>query len=243
MYENFSMLPAMMIMLLWPASPAGEAYARGVALIEQGRPDLAVEHLQSAAAASPANAQYRKALGVSLAMQKRYAEADEPFRRACELQPALADACYFYARNLYALDRYEPSLAVLQKLTAADPRPWRIWLGIAQAEQALARAPEAEKAFRTAIRLHTESPPSEDPRVHFGSFLFREGRLDEAAATLKQLCEARPNSARGFLELGRVEMQLGRLEAAEQHLRRALDLGAGEPSQLLLDRVRARLQR
>ncbi len=226
--------------LLFQSAPAAEAYARGVALIEQGRPAEAVEHLRAAAVASPDDAQYQKALGVSLAMQKRYAEADSPFGRACALKPSLTDACYFYGRNLYALDRYEDSLTALRKALPVDSRRSRVWLGMAQAEQALGHAPEAEKHFRTAVRLHTQSAPSDDPRVHFGSFLFREGRLDEASAVLTELCASRPDSARGHLELGRVHLHAGRLADAEKHLKRAVDLGAGDQARLLLEKAVAR---
>ncbi|MDZ4801985.1 MAG: tetratricopeptide repeat protein [Bryobacteraceae bacterium] len=221
--------------------PGAADYSRGVALIEQGRPDQAVEPLRAAVEAAPHNPQYQKALGVSYAMQKRYTEADPPFAKACALAPALPDACYFHARNLYALDRYEPSLEILRKILATDPRPWRVWLGIAQAEQALGHPQIAEKSFLQAIKLHKgQSPPSDDPRVHYGSFLFREARLDEAATVLQDLCAARPDSARGHLELGRVAMQLNHLDKAEQHLTKSLELAPTQQGAQLLQKVRAR---
>src|SRR4051812_42687309 len=78
------------LFLLFFASPE-EDYRAGVSLFEQGRLAEAAERLRTALAATPDNAQYAKALGVSLAAQKRYAEADEPFARACTINPKLTD--------------------------------------------------------------------------------------------------------------------------------------------------------
>ena len=231
------------LFLLFFASPE-EDYRAGVSLFEQGRLAEAAERLRAAFAAAPNNAQYAKALGVSLAAQKRYAEADEPFARACTIDPKLTDACYFYGRNLYALDRFEASIAALEKARPVDPRPWRIWLGIAQAEHGLGRSAEAMSSYQKAIALYRGgAPPSEDPRVYFGLFLFREGRLAEAEKVLAALCRERPDSARGHLELGRVLLQTGRPGEAVTELQSAVKLGAGEQAELLLRRAQARVPR
>ncbi|MBC7924845.1 MAG: tetratricopeptide repeat protein, partial [Bryobacteraceae bacterium] len=175
--------------------------------------------------------------------QKLYLDADGPFAAACRLQPDLPDACYFYARNLYGLDRFSESVAVLKRLPKAH---WKVHLGLGQALQGLGQVSEAEKYFRLSLGLHfkadmdSRASASDDPRVHFGSFLFRQGRTEEAGAVLRELCRERPDSARGHLELGRVLMHLNDLAAAQSAFQKAIDMGAGPQASMLLQRVTAR---
>lgn len=173
-------------------------------------------------AEAPKDAAAWRALGIKWAREANYLEAEEPFRRACELDPKLPDACYFWARVLYALDRFEPSLAALKKL----PPDARTVLAMAQAEEALGRAREAEAHFKQAG----------DP-VKYGLFLFRQGRLPEAEAVL----ERDPRTAEAWWQLGRVRYQLGKLAAARTALERSLALDPNqEPARLLLSKIKAR---
>jgi Tfp pilus assembly protein PilF len=178
---------------------------------------LAAQHAEAAKSAAE-----WKALGVQWAREANYLEAEEPFRRACELDPKLPDACFFWARVLYALDRFEPSLAALQKL----PPDTRTVLAMAQAEEALGRARAAEAHFKQAG----------DP-VKYGLFLFRQGRLKEAETVLKQ----DPRTAEAWWHLGRVRYQLGKLGEARAALERTLALDPQqEPARLLLAKIKAR---
>lgn len=163
-----------------------------------------------------------KAIGVKWAREANYLEAEEPFRRACELDPKLPDACYFWARVLYALDRFEPSLAALKKL----PLDARTALAIAQAEEALGHAVEAEAHFKRA-----------GDAVKYGLFLFRQGRLAEAESVLNQ----NPRTAEAWWQLGRVRYQLGKLAEARAAIEQSLALDPKqEPARLLLAKIKAR---
>jgi Flp pilus assembly protein TadD len=143
------MIAAAFILLF--AANVDELYKRGVEAFERGQAAEAVQVLNQAAELAPDNAQVWKALGVVYASRGDFERAADPFSKACALASQLRDACYFHARNLYALNRFEPSLAVLRKALPYDHSPWRIHLGIAQALEALARPQEAEKEFRIAI--------------------------------------------------------------------------------------------
>src|SRR5512142_1545498 len=65
----------------------GSDYDQGVALFEHGDLAGAVPLLARAAKAHPGDAQMWKALGVAYAAQKLYREAEEPLRKACEIDP------------------------------------------------------------------------------------------------------------------------------------------------------------
>jgi tetratricopeptide (TPR) repeat protein len=223
------------------AQPASDdLYQRGIKLLEERKLDEAAAILAKAVELSP-TARAWKALGVVHATRQDYALAEPAFRQACRLDPREEGACYFHARSLYALDRYEESLHVLERVEAVDRDPSRVQLGFAQALEALGRAREAEARFRKAIEQHRTSAPDLDPRLHFGVFLFRQGRLSEALSQFERLLKAGPESARLRYHLGRTLYQLDRIEEAEQHLKRAVELNPSDTaSHLLLSKVYTR---
>jgi len=215
-------------------------YERGAALFAGGRYDEAIAVLARVSREHPSDARVWKALGVTYAAKADYALALDPLQRACALNPRLEDACYFEARALYALDRFEDSIAVLRAELPRDASPWRIHLGIAQASEALGRAAEAEPRFQNAMAMSPAG--NHQAAVAYAHFLLRAGRLDSAEETLAPLVRAHPEAADAQLELGRVLYQFGRVPEAIAHLRIACRLMPGnQQARLLLDRA-GRLQ-
>jgi tetratricopeptide (TPR) repeat protein len=217
----------------------GSDYDHGVALFERGDVAAAVPYLARAAQQHPRNAQAWKALGVSYAAQKMYREAEGSLHRACRLDPKLEDACYFYARALYALDRFEESLAALGR---ADHESWKVQLGMAQALEALSRAAEAEKAFHRAVDLARGNDPR--PGVGLGLFLIRQGRSAEAIPIFEEVVARFPNAADAHLNLGRALFEENRAADAVPHLERAVALDpSSAQAQLLLAKAYVRTGR
>ena len=215
------------LLLLLQVGTADALYREGVRLFESGKPADAAKHLEQATTLAPANAQYWKVLGVTYAAQKDYASALNPFQKACELAPSLIDACYFYGRALYALDRYEHAIKALDRAMQFAASKPRSQLGKAQALEALGRSIDAETEYRAA-----NSEP--DAPVLYGQFLFRAGRLDEALTILKT---AKPSEDSHY-QLGRVLYQLGRLDEAIANLEAA----PNKPeAKLLLEKAYRRL--
>jgi protein O-GlcNAc transferase len=204
-------------------------YDLGVARFEKGDLAGAVPFLTRAAAARPKDAQVWKALGVAYAAQKMYREAERPLARSCELDRTLEDACYFYARALYALDRYEPSIQVLRRVGGNS---WKVQLGMAQALEALGRADDAERQFRLSRETSRGNDPG--PGIGFGLFLMRQGRSAEAIPVLDEVLQRFPNSADAHTYLGRALLDNGRAEDAIPHLERAVALAAGSAQAHLL---------
>ena len=240
-------VPVVLVILL--LASAAEWYRKGVEAFQAGQHDAAVEALTEAVKAAPKDAQSWKVLGVVHAARGEYDRADQPFERACTLAPDLVDACYYYGRNLYALNRFEPALTALRKALRRDARTWRVRLGIAQALEALGRDSEAAKEFAAAITAWNKSPRDGrgsadfDPRMHQAVFLFRQGKPEQALAPARAAVEEFPASGRPRFELGRVLYQLGQLEAAVGELEKAVAFGYGAPAHLLLGKAYLRLGR
>jgi tetratricopeptide (TPR) repeat protein len=184
-------------------------------LIEKGQFDAAIPLLTRVAAARPNDAQVFKALGVAHAARGEYDAAEPAFAKACGLNPQLPDACYYYGRALYALNRFDASLDALRRA----PAGWRVSLGIAQALEALGRN-ESEAEFRKALAACRDADPQ--PGVAFAQFLIRQGRQTEAVAPLETVLKRFPRSAEAHTHLGRLLLDRGDHSAAIDHLRQAV---------------------
>lgn len=226
----------LVLLALGVQAPDNADYRQGVALIEKGQIQAAIAPLRRAVRAAPQNAQAWKALGVAYASLGEYDTAREPFQQACERNSKLEDACYFLARALYATNRFEASLEALAKALAVDKRPYRVRLAMAQSQEALGRAAEAESNFRAAIALGGAG--DDKPGVAYGVFLIRQGRVEESIPPLETVLKRFPDSAAANLEMGRALYQLNRLNKAIELLERAVKLDpASAQAHLLLSRA------
>src|SRR5215204_5988555 len=145
------------------------------------------------------NASEWKRQGLALAAEKKLTVAVGLLSKACELDPKDEEACYYFARTLNALGRWDEARAPFEKALRAAPQRMlaRVHRAVALNFMALGRMVEAEQNFKAAIAMRkvVESLP-EDPRVDYGAFLFRQGRTDEALQLLLETVRAAPKSAR-----------------------------------------------
>jgi type IV pilus assembly protein PilF len=90
----------------------------------------------------------------------------------------------------------------------------------------------AESAYRQALR---SDPAHAMARYNYGTFLYGEGRYDEARKQLLVAVEDTTYNARAqaYEALGLSEVKLGDLELAEKSLQRALMLNAGQTRAML----------
>ena len=157
-----------------------------------------------------------KALGVAHSILSQYELAEPAFAQACRLAPKLADACYFHGRALYALNRFEASIAALEKAGGSA----KVRLGIGQALEALGRFDQAERAMREATANSNDPAAS----VALGLLLLRTARAAQAEAILTGTLRRFPQSAEANLGLGRALMERAAVDLAIPHLERAVSL-------------------
>jgi Flp pilus assembly protein TadD len=217
----------------------------GLAHFRAGRSAAARPPLARAAALSPKESQAWKMLGLASTSDGDLDGAAAALGKACELAPDDEEACYFLARNLHARGRYEAARVPFEKALQAAPPSMlaKVHRAIALNFAAIGASAEAEQHFVKAIQLAGRTPQTEDPRVDYGAFLFRQGRTEEALRPLQQAAQDAP-SARANLELGRVLLHLNKLDEATARLEKAVALEPGNfNAHLLLGRVYLRLGR
>lgn len=190
---------------------------------------------------TPSNAGEWKRQGLALAADKKLAAAVPPLTKACDLDPRDEESCYYLARTLNALGRWDEARAPFEKALRVSPKPMlaRVHRAVALNFMALGRTAEAEQHFREALAKMSDADSlPEDPRVDYGAFLFRQGRTNEALQLLQQAVKAAPSSARAHGELGRVLLHSGKADVAVVHFEKALELdGRASSLRLLLGRA------
>jgi Flp pilus assembly protein TadD len=227
-----------LLLLAFLAETPEESYQRGVRLMAEHQVEAAIAAFQEALKLRPDDAPIWKALGVASASQGDYQKAEEPFRKACSLNPRLPDACLYLGRTLYLQDRFESALEILRQ---ANPSAQSRRIE-AMSLEALGRAAEAKAAFEQAMQLPDHSPPNEDPGIDFGVFLFRQARAEDALPVLREAISRHPDASRAHLELGRLLLALDRVQESVSQLERAAALEPGNArAHLLLGKAYLRI--
>jgi tetratricopeptide (TPR) repeat protein len=203
---------------------AEEFYRQGERYFAGNNLDGAEKAFEKAVELRPAHAPAWKALGVVFASRGNFERAEKAFGNACKIQPAMPDACLYYGRTLYLLNRFQPAIEVLHAVVVRDRENSEAYRLLALSLEALGQNPDAGDAFRQAVRLSRASAANEDPGIDYGVFLFRQGRAEDAIEPLESALKRHPQAARAHLELGCIQLALDRLPDAAAHLERALAL-------------------
>jgi protein O-GlcNAc transferase len=229
-----------------PDSFEGNFYL-GLAHFRAGRSAEARPLLERAANLSPADARAWKTLGLLTSSAGDLGAAAAALGKACELAPNDEEACYYFARDLYALGHYESARRPFEAALRAAPQAMlpKVHRAIALNYAGLGMPAEAERHFVKAIQVNGRAPrEGEDPRIDYGAFLFRQGRTAEALRPLQQAARDAPSSARANLEWGRVLLHVDKLDEAAACLEKAVGLEPGNwNARLLLGRAYLRLGR
>jgi superkiller protein 3 len=206
------------------------------------RADAALAAFRRAVELRPEHAAAWKAIGVILASQSDYEGAEPAFRNACERQPALTDACLYYGRTLYLLDRFASAIQVLRQTVRNEPNNAEAYRLLGLSLEGSGQRAEADSAFQQAMRLPFRGPADEDPGIDYGVFLFRQGQLDQALKPLEDVVRRHPNAGRARLELGCVLLALDRVDFAATQLEQAVALQPNNArAHLLLGKAYLRL--
>lgn len=226
-----------------PGAQDGEELLRqGQRLFAAGQRDAAIAAFLRSVELQPDNAVAWKSLGVAYASRQNFERAETPFRNACERQPSLRDACLYYGRTLYLLNRFQTAIQVLRQTLQKDPANPEGYRLLALSLEGQGDPAGAGKAFREALRLTRGGPPDEDPGIDYGVFLSRQGQAAQSLEPLEGALKRHPDSARAHLELGCILLSLDRLADAAAQLERALALDPGNGrGHLLLGKAYLRL--
>ena len=174
---------------------------------------------------------------VRLHQAGRHAEAETRYRAILAREPANADALHYLGLIQYDAGQWESAAELLQRSVRANDRNAVAWSNLGNALTMVSRLPDAEAAFRSALRI---DPGFADASFNLGNALRQQQRLAEAEECYRQAATSNPLHSGALNNLALVQDSQGRKEDAAQALVRLgnvlQDLGRSE------DAVRAYLE-
>ncbi len=192
---------------------AGAAHLLGLIAYEMGKPDIAAQLIEQAAKFDSFQAQYPADLGEMYRASGKLPEAIAAYRRALEINPAMADAhC-----NLGALMQQQGDLEAAQncyrealRLNGAD----------AEAHCRLGSVMQLRGQWNEACAEYEESarlaPERAETYFHWGVCLAEQGNPLSAIACFQQALRLNPQFAEAAYHRGMARLALGEYELGWQ---------------------------
>jgi TolB-like protein/tetratricopeptide (TPR) repeat protein len=147
---------------------------------------------ERAATLEPDAATVEHALGNVARAQFHYADAEQHYLRAMQLDPSYSDVREDYAELLYEVGRFEDSELAARQLVKLDPYFIVGWVRLRDASAALDRRDEVEESVR---QLRAINPNYAAGRFGLLQYALAYGRADEARAALAEIVTRWPKDA------------------------------------------------
>ena len=196
-------------------------YVLGFAQLQLGEAAAAIPHLEAAVTANPDHPERLNALA-----QAYEATGTDPlktarlYRRALEIQPALADVRVNYGRFLEAQGALDEAADQYRLAVQEQPALAAGHFNLGTAYLRLGDAAQAEASLLEAIRL---DPRDAEARGNLGMLYASQERLPDARAQFERAVEANPAHPVALGNLAAFHMNAGDLAAAIRLLERAVE--------------------
>jgi protein O-GlcNAc transferase len=205
--------------LLRQADHAGAMHLLGVAALERGEDEEALELLHRAIAVAPRNVVYRISQGQVLTALGRNEDAIEAYRQAVGLAPDLAEAWFALGIALQAARRRVEAVSAYERVLQLQPDHVDACNNLGSTLDQSGDLETAIGVYRRALEL---DPQRAATLNNLGSSLCRAGLLDEAIAVCRRSLEREPDSAAACNNLGLALTSSRHLDEAVEVLRRAV---------------------
>ena len=174
---------------------------------------------------APELAEAHVAAGQGLSMDQRYAEAAVEFERAIELDPALFDGYYYYARSCFKAGDLENALRLFRQAQSVRPEDYQSCALMSLVLRQLGRRDEARGADQIAlasVTRHLDLNPDDARAYSLGAgVLGRLGDVERAKQWSEQALSLASdddaviyNAACALAVLGEIDRALDALELA-----------------------------
>ncbi len=208
---------------------SGEALnALGVTDYLLGKPEDAIKHLETALEKSPQNLKAAWSLAVIKVRQKDFTGAEQILKKAAADSPKSTAAQVALARFLVVAQRQAEAEATYHRALKMDPKYGPALLDLARLQVSLGRKEEAEKTLAALSEL-----PDKEYRPLHGTYLFAQGRRDEALKEFEKQAAEDRNDRAAFTRLTSAYFVARRFPDAERTVNAALKRNAKDTTALL----------
>jgi tetratricopeptide (TPR) repeat protein len=208
----------------------------GFALFQQGRSQDAVAALEKALALDPKHVKAHNNMALASVDLGELELAEAHYRESLAIEPQAA----IHADLGFVLDRQglsDEALEQYRKALELDPGSAPAHYNLAASLARRGGYAEAERHFRAA----REQKPSAQTDTGLGFVLWKQGRVDEAVASLNDAIATDPDHPAAYERLGTILVEQGRLEEAASTYRRLVGIRPSAAAHERLAEVLARL--
>ena len=212
-----------------PAQPAA-VLLLGALHERRAQYDQAIQVLEAAAKADPRQQAFVLSLGDLYLKKGRY---DEALARMSELlgeAPELAGARLIRAQAHLFKGDGAAALKDVSAVVSANPKSDRAQYMLARTNAALGRLPEAQAAYREALKLNPEMAAAKAELATLSGQKPEAGAGGEPLATLQEGVKKEPRNPALREELARALLSAGKLKEAQVELKQVLDQAPGRGS-------------
>lgn len=188
-------------------------------LLDADDPDGAILACGKAIELDMSRIDARITLALSLIKASHYQEAEQILQDALLLAPNNSEVLGTYANLLHGLGRYGEARILLDRAIAEYPEVANLHSLRGQVLMRMSKFEEALESLDQAVALDPEPSRFAAARA---DCLLELDRADEAKALLQGVLRSQPDNAPAMCSLGRIHIESGDLDAAEQWLERAL---------------------
>jgi len=177
----------------------------------------------------PNSAEAHSSRGLTLSYQHRYAESEKEFEEAMRLDPTLYEAPYFYGRTLQSQNKLHEAATMYERAVSIRPDEYQTLSYLAMAYQSLG---DREKLLEVSARMVKAAEraimlnPGDSRAFYLGAInLERLGQSERAMDWANRALQLDPSHPVMLYNLACFHSVAGRVDAAIDHLERAVDLG------------------
>ncbi len=194
----------------------------GLALVELGRIDEAIDHYRRALETRPdAGAETHTALGLALMTQGKTEEAIRHHRAALRENPKLADGHNNLGAALSSQGEFDESITHLRQSLHYNPDHAEAHYNLGNALYQQGKHDEAISLFRKAIAI---KPDLFEAHYNLAMAMSKRDKVDPAIHHYRQAIRFNPGLSQAWNNLGNLLARLGQLEEAIQHYEKALEI-------------------
>ena len=199
----------------------GRAWLSLAHVLENSKPDEAIEAYKRAASLDPKDPEPHLSAGLLLEKNNRFTDAEQEYEQALTLDPNSSDALTGLANVYMRGQRYADADLILRKIIAMHPDDVSARTQLARIFLALGKSDDAIAQLQELLKL---DPANSTAQADLADLYLQSKKYDQAEALFRSLLPSHPESAQLHHYLGVALLRQRKYPEAQQELLTAIKL-------------------